>query len=140
MAFFQLNNRDATQSSSPLDFHQDLQEKVDSLQQAIRDNRNPNDVMDLIKKLKYDAVKYFANHEKGLLYNNSKSYHYHRKAHDRFIWKISDLQTEFRAVDPHQALALCSQLQDWFSSYLNDYHAKESPLQNEEVKKNTLAS
>ncbi len=120
MAFFQLNNGDAAQSVSQAALHHGLLEKVQNLQQALFDNQNSDKITTLIKELKYEAVKSFANHEKELLSNRSNTYHFHRKAHDQFIWKVSDIDTEYNANHPRQALALCAQLQDWFAKNQED--------------------
>ncbi len=140
MAFFQLDNGDTAQSVSLTAFHHYLLEKVQNIQQAILDNWDSDQITKLIKELKYEAVKSFAHQEKILLSDNSNTYHDHRKAHDQFIWKVSDLETEFNASHPRQALALCTQLQDWLADYQKDSGSQNQSFEVVEIKNNPIAS
>ncbi|MGD9211216.1 MAG: hypothetical protein PVI90_10590 [Desulfobacteraceae bacterium] len=91
-------------------FHQ-LQKKNQQLREAILQKKCSKQIVILIKELKYQAVLYFSQKEKQMLTEKNATYHHYRQAHDRFIWKITDLQTEYTSEHHPQVLALCTELQ-----------------------------
>lgn len=90
-----------------------LIEKVQQLQQSIEKKDDAVQINDIINELKYHAVFYFTQKEKLMLINRNTSYHHHRQEHDRFIWKLTDLQSELKLNHLNQAITICTALQQW---------------------------
>lgn len=94
-----------------------LLEKVQQLYKAISQKKDPTQITALIKDFKYQVVLYFFQKEKRMLISHDTSYHDHRQAHDQFIWKVTDLQSEFTSKHHFQVLALCVELQKWINTF-----------------------
>ena len=109
-------NKCAISHSTAADFNQSqLLDKVQQLQAAISQKNDPTQIIPLINDLKYQVVLYFSQKERQMLHSQNKAYHHHRQAHDRFIWRVTDLQSEFTSKHYSQILDLCNELQKWVS-------------------------
>ena len=94
-----------------------LIEKVRQLHQSIEQKNDFSQIIPIIDELKYQAVFYFTQKEKLMIISRSISYHHHRREHDRFIWKITDLQSELESNNSKQAILICKKLQKWLCDH-----------------------
>jgi hemerythrin len=94
-----------------------LIEKVRQLHQSIEQKNDFSQIIPIIDELKYQAVFYFTQKEKLMIISRSISYHHHRQEHDRFIWKITDLQSELESDNSKQAILICKKLQKWLCDH-----------------------
>jgi hemerythrin len=98
--------------------HKNLINMLNEFYENIISKTNQENISELISKMKDYTIFHFTNEERLLREHNYPKFNEHKKEHEKFIEKVSDMEKRFKEGKLILSLEVTSFLKDWLQNHI----------------------